>query len=115
MNRQALAHRFGMGDQPPKLFSERGLCVHVHVTTKSAFCKHSYTLTNILTTEPQRKLTKNSLAHKTIPVSACQTGQSIVCHTLTASPEDFYPFPADLANPFSYSAGIALKNPHNPP
>lgn len=34
---------------------------------------------------------------------------------LTVFPEDFYPSPIDLVNPFSCSAGIGPKSPHNPP
>lgn len=59
---------------------------------------------------------KTASPHKTIPVAAFQTlAELCIPHTLTVSPEDFYPSPADLANPFSYSAGNAPKSPRNPP
>lgn len=91
-----------------------GLCTYL--ATKEHLSRYFY----MLRREPPHWTIKDNelkaASRKNNPrVCISEPRQSLTYHILTASLEDFYPFPANLANPFSYSAEIAPKNPHNPP
>lgn len=103
-----------MDDQLFRLFPECGLCVYV---------SHKRVLQQIFLyvkkKPPYHIIEDNELKAASLtkqsPCLHFRPGQTFTYHTLTASLEDFCPSPANLANPFSYSAEIALRNPHNPP